>query len=96
MNAQRFVQPVSIFVGVGFPRDIETVTEAFQLLIEWHGSRDMSHAMALDACRAASAGEIDAAAARLAFEEFARTRGILAPDALAEIAQRAAEEWLAA
>lgn len=96
MNAYRFAQPVSIFVGVGFPRDIETVSEAFQVLIEWNGPRSVSHGMALDACRAAACGEIDASSARLAFEEFARLRGILAPEALTETVQRAADEWMAA
>lgn len=96
MHSKHFAQPVSIFVGLGFPRDIETVSEALQTLIEWPGSRSPTHAMALNVCRAASAGEIDAATARVAFEAFARARGILAPEALMETAIRAADDWMAA
>lgn len=96
MNSKRFAQPVSIFVGLGFPRDIETASEAFQVLIEWPGARSPTHTMALNVCRAAATGDVEAATARLAFEAFARARGVLAPEALAETAIRAADEWMAA
>ena len=39
--------------------------------------------MALKLCRAASAGDVNVEAGRLAFEAFARNRGILASDAAA-------------
>ena len=44
---------------------------------------------------AAMSGKEQPAKARLAFEAFAKSRGILAPEALIETAGRAADEWLA-
>ena len=96
MDNKRFAHPVSIIVGLGFPRQIETASEAFQVLNEWHGARSPTHAMALNVCRAASAGEVDVEAARLAFEAFARTRGMLAPDAAAIPAKQAVDEGMVA
>jgi hypothetical protein len=96
MTSKRFTQPVSIIVGLGFPREIETVSEAFQVLNEWNGARGPTHATSLNVCRAASAGDVDVEAARVAFEEFARSRSILALDALAMAAERVADEWLGA
>ena len=95
MDTKRFAQPVSIIVGLGFPRQIETVSEAFQVLNEWNGARSPAHAMALKLCRAASAGDVNVEAGRLAFEAFARNRGILASDAAALATKRAVDEgWL--
>jgi hypothetical protein len=96
MDADRFAQPVSIFIGLGFPHDVESASEAYRVLNEWTGGRGPAHTFALDICRAAMAGQDKPENARLAFEAFARSRGILAPDALVETASRAAEEWLAA
>ncbi|WP_442580219.1 DUF982 domain-containing protein [Mesorhizobium sp. ASY16-5R] len=96
MQGIGFTQPVSIFVGLGFPHDVGTPTEAYRILNEWTGSRGPTHAMALNVCRLAIAGEVDADTARLAFEAFARVRGILAPDAMVEVARRVSDEWLAA
>jgi hypothetical protein len=95
MYTNRFEQPVSIFIGLGFPREVETPSEAFQVLNEWDGVRSASHATALNACRAACTGEVDVEMARNVFEAFARSRGILAPDALAMAAQQAIDEWMA-
>lgn len=96
MTTKRFDQPVAIFVGLGFPHDVDNVWEAYGLLVEWNGKRGPTHVMALNACRGALSNEADVEAARIAFVAFARSRGILAPDALAKAAARAAEEWLAA
>lgn len=90
-----FAKPVSIFVGLGFPRDVETVEEAFEILNEWVGSRSPTHEQALAAARTALT-EGNVAVARLAFEAFARKTGILAPDALELAAAKAADEWLTA
>ncbi|GLS33737.1 Protein of unknown function [Mesorhizobium albiziae] len=95
MPAVRFAQPVSIFVGIGFPRDVETLTEAFQVLNEWTGARGPMHTTALNVCLAALAGQAETETARLAFEAFARARGMLAPDALADAAMLAASDWIA-
>ncbi len=90
-----FAKPVSIFVGLGFPRDVETVDEAFEILTEWVGSRSPTHEQALSAVRAALAGA-SVPLARLAFEAFTRKTGILAPDAMELAAAKAADEWLSA
>jgi hypothetical protein len=94
MSGSRFSKPVSIFVGLGFPQDIETPSEAFRALTEWHGSRGPSHAMSINVCRTALVDETRVEAARIAFEAFARARGMLAPDAMVETAKHASEEWL--
>ena len=80
MDTKLFAQPVSIIVGLGFPRQIDTVSEAFQVLNEWNGARSPTHAMALKQCRAASAGEVDV--------ETGRHPGILASDSRAERSRR--------
>jgi hypothetical protein len=95
MSAKRFDQPVSIFVGLGFPHDVETVLEAYQVLTEWPAaSHNPAYERALDRCRAGLADGADTESVRAAFETFARERGILAPDALAASATAAAREWL--
>jgi hypothetical protein len=97
VKIRRFDRPVSIFVGLGFPRDVETVLEAYQVLTEWPAaSRGAAHERALVRCRAALADGGDVQGVRTAFETFARERGILAPDALTASAKAAAREWLGA
>ena len=97
MKSRLFDQPVSIFVGLGFPREVRGVTDAYQVLTEWPQSgRDASHDKALETCRAALAGAADATTVRAAFETFARIHDVLAPDALAASAHKAAEEWFGA
>jgi hypothetical protein len=97
VKIRRFDRPVSIFVGLGFPRDVETVLDAYQVLTEWPAaSRGPAHERALARCRAVLAGEADAGRVRAAFETFARERGILAPEALAASARAAATGWLGA
>lgn len=96
MPAKHFSQPVAIFVGLGFPREINTVFEAYQFLEEWTGSRSPSYATTLALCQAALSGDQDAEPARVAFEAFVRSRGILAPEAMELAAARAAQEWAAA
>jgi hypothetical protein len=91
---QKFSQPVAIFIGLGFPYDVETPLDALRVLDEWTGSRGPIHTMATGVCRSALAKKADTDAARLAFEAFARSRGLLAPDALDTAVQQAAEEWV--
>ena len=93
---QRFAEPVSIFVGLGFPYDVETAEQAYRVLNEWPGTKSLMHVRALQVCRSAIAGEADIEAARASFEAFARARGILAPDALAEAASDLSKDWLTA
>jgi hypothetical protein len=76
-----FEKPVSIFVGLGFPREVESIWDAFVVLNEWP-TRGPAHEAVLNACRAGMNGKFDAETIRDAFEAFAREAGILMPDAL--------------
>lgn len=78
----RFEEPVTVLVGMGLPVRIETVMEAFALLQDWPDtSRNSARAIALNACKAGIAGEIDAETVRAAFVAFARRHNILIADA---------------
>ncbi|WP_353644237.1 DUF982 domain-containing protein [Mesorhizobium sp. WSM2239] len=93
MDNKQFAQPVPILVGLGYPHDIGSLWEAFKVLTEWPAcGRGPAHVAALDACRDAMADECDAETARGKVEVFARSRGILAYDALAQTAQTAGVE----
>jgi hypothetical protein len=78
MLAKPFEQPVRVLVGLGFPRQVNSVTDAYQMLLDWHDD-SAERKSAMRACKAALAGEIDAETARSVFLAFARRRGILAP-----------------
>jgi hypothetical protein len=78
-----FEKPVSIFVGLGFPREVESVWDAFVVLNEWP-TRGPAHEAVLNACRAGMNGKFDAETIRDAFEAFAREAGILMPVAPGE------------
>lgn len=81
MKPDMFRQPVSILVGLGFPADVRSVTDAYRHLCEWPvGLRDNVHAVALKACGAALRGEIEAETARGLFAAFAEKHDLLAPD----------------
>jgi hypothetical protein len=90
---RHFDRSVSIFVGLGFPREVRTPLEAFQVLTEWTGRRGPDHAEAIVSCREALVNDADLGKARGDFEAFARNQGILAPDALEISAARYAREW---
>lgn len=79
MLAKPFEKPVRILVGLGFPHQVNTVADAYQVLLDWLGDSPEQKS-AMRACRAALAGEIDAETARGVFLAFARRRGILAPE----------------
>ncbi|MBZ9681764.1 DUF982 domain-containing protein [Mesorhizobium sp. CO1-1-7] len=81
MNRWQFEEPVTILVGMGFPRKIESVMEAYALLQDWPAaSRNGAHAVALNACKAGIAGEIDPETVRATLVTFARRNDILLPD----------------
>jgi hypothetical protein len=82
MTTKPFEQPVSIFVGLGFPHQVDSVLDAYRILSEWHGPRGPAHTAALKACQAALAGDVDPETARGIFVAFARSRGILVPEAV--------------
>ena len=96
MTAKSFIRPVPVFVGLGFPYEVSSVLEAYKFLEEWTGSRSPTYAATLAVCHSALVGDKDVESARVAFEAFARARGILAPDAIELAAARAADEWMTA
>ena len=81
VNLNDFEKPVSILVGLGFPREVGGVWEAHQLLIDWPAiTRNSSHGLALKACEPALRGDINAETACGAFVAFARRNSILLSD----------------
>ncbi|PSJ56149.1 DUF982 domain-containing protein [Kumtagia ephedrae] len=79
MLAKPFGKPIHVFVGLGFPRQINTVVDAYQFALEWGGNSPEQRA-AVRACKAALAGEVEADTARGVFIEFARRKDILIED----------------
>lgn len=96
MTAISFTRTVPVFVGLGFPYEVSSVLEAYQFIVEWAGSRSPAYAATLAICQSALVGDNDVESARVAFEAFARSRGILAPEAIELAAARAADEWMTA
>ncbi|MBY5919858.1 DUF982 domain-containing protein [Rhizobium leguminosarum bv. viciae] len=89
MKPDMFKEPVSILVGLGFPAEICSVTDAYRHLCEWPVRlRDNSHAAAVKACGAALRGEIEADTARGVFAAFAAKHDLLAPESNAIAAAR--------
>lgn len=94
MEHNLFQYPVTILVGLGFPTKIQSVKDAYALLSEWPPSRrNSAHAVALNACRAALAGEIDAETARGTLVAFARRVDLLAPDTAGSASAREAGDF---
>lgn len=89
MDNNVFEEPVSICVGLSFPTTVETVAEAYAMLAEWpQNQRGSAHRLAMNACKAALAGAVDAETARGAFLRFAKNSGMLLPESDAVIAAR--------
>jgi hypothetical protein len=81
MMRQSFDRPVTVLVGLAMPVDVGTVMEAYALLNDWPQSqRNPTHKIALNACKAALIGLIDAQTARAAFVTFARKNDVLVDD----------------
>ncbi|ANL39752.1 MULTISPECIES: DUF982 domain-containing protein [Rhizobium] len=92
MRPDVFKQPVTIFVGLGFPAEVRTVMEAYRHLDEWPAMlRDAAHSVALKACAAALRGEIEAETARGLFLAFAEKHDLLAPEKTAVTSARVAQ-----
>ncbi len=51
MKQVKFDQPVPVFIGLGFPREVASVIEAYDILIEWNGIRDLDQTGAIEVCR---------------------------------------------
>lgn len=78
MNNTFFEEPVTVLVGLGFPRRIESAVEAHQLLSDMPLTASKSaHKVAMQACKAAIDGKIDPETARSAFIAFARRSAML-------------------
>lgn len=93
MTAHRFNQPVSVFLGLGFPREVESVLDAYHLLLEWNGVPDPDYHAAMDLCSKALSGEGTVQEAQEGFERFAANRGILSEEALDRSAEKLAQDW---
>lgn len=78
MNNTFFEEPVTVLVGLGFPRRIESAIEAYQLLSDLQLSASKAaQKVAMQACKAAIDGKIDPETARSAFVAFARRSAML-------------------
>jgi len=89
MKPDMFRNPVTILVGLGFPAEVLSATDAYRHLCEWPARlRDNAHAVALKACGAALRGEIEAETARGLFAAFAEKHDLLAPETSATAASR--------
>ena len=76
MLSKPFETPVRVWVGLGFPRQLNTVVDAYQFALDWCGNSPEQRA-AIRACKAALAGDVDAETARGVFVAFARKKDIL-------------------
>ncbi|TIN14907.1 MAG: DUF982 domain-containing protein [Mesorhizobium sp.] len=91
MDHMRFDDPVTILVGMGFPVTVESVMEAYALLQDWPAaSQNGAHTVALNACRAAIAGEVDAETVRATLIVFARRHDLLVPNMISAAKTRSA------
>lgn len=80
MKPDVFARPIQILVGLGFPMEIRTPTEAYRHLVEWpHLNKDASYTLALNACRAALRGEVEVETARGLYAAFAEKHDLLLP-----------------
>lgn len=81
MLAKPFEKPVRVWVGLGFPRQLNNVADAYQMLMGWCGNSPEQKA-AIRACKAALAGDVDAETARGVFLAFAKKKDILVEDGM--------------
>ena len=79
MLSQPFKKPVRVWIGLGFPRQLNSVVDAYQFVSDWCGNSPEQRA-AIRACKAALAGDIDAETARGILVQFARKKDILVED----------------
>ena len=79
MLSKPFEKPIRVWVGLGFPRQLNTVADAYQFAVEWCGNSPEQKA-AIRACKAALVGDVDPETARGVFTAFARKKDILMED----------------
>ena len=79
MLSQPFEEPVRVWVGLGFPRQINSVVDAYQFAVDYCGNSPEQKA-AIRACKAALIGEVDPETARGIFVAFAKKKGLMIDD----------------
>lgn len=79
MRSRMFRTPVRVWVGLGFPRQLNTIVDAYQFALDWCGNSPGQKA-AIRACKAALLGDIDVETARGVFVAFARKKDLLVAD----------------
>lgn len=79
MLSQPFEKPVCVWVGLGFPRQLNSVVDAYQFAMDYCGNSPEQRA-AIRACKAALTGEVDAETARSIFVAFAKRKGLMVDD----------------
>ncbi len=94
MLSQPFEKPLRVWVGLGFPRQLNSVVDAYQFVTDWCGNSPEQKA-AIRACKAALTGDIDAETARAVVMQFAKKKNILVEeDAMPPMA--GLRQWLPA
>lgn len=92
-----FKRPIIIFVGLGFPRELNTPMDALEALNELPSRYcGPAHTAALKTCRAAIEGSVDAEIARGVIEAYFQARGLLAQELIAPHAIAACKDLLSA
>lgn len=78
MNNRMFQSPVFVKEGAYLMREIASIDDATDFLVEWPEDRqDLTFDTALEACYAAQDGSLPLSAAREAFVGFAKRANIL-------------------
>jgi hypothetical protein len=77
-------RPLTVLVGLGFPRQLTSARDALEFLVErpFHDRKPV-HRAAVAACRGCLSQEIDADTAHGLVEAYARTCGIIIEEPLA-------------
>jgi len=87
MLSKPFEKPIRVWVGLGFPRQLNTVADAYQFAVEWCGNSPEQKA-AIRACKAALVGDVEPETARGVFTAFARKKDILMEDGITPPSRR--------
>lgn len=97
MIGAAFKRPVILFVGLGFPRALNTPMDALQVLNELPSSYyGPAHTSAVKACRAAIEGSVEPEVARGVVEAYVKARGLLADELIAPHAIAARQDLIGA
>jgi len=86
MLAKPFEKAVCVWVGLGFPRQLNTVIDAYQFVSECCGN-SLEQKAAIYACKAALAGDVHAETARGVLVALARKKDILVEDEMMPVAK---------